>query len=348
MTDTRTALRDAATATLQWLDLPSLPNEAVVRQVIVLRTLQAAGFDIWDPREVIPEETNAAGTRPDFIIKTAKGRFALEIKGAAVNFQARDYAQVAAYAGGQGMRWAMLTNGRTWEILDERANGAYPERVLLRLTLSRDALEDFVDDIHEILLHAHWRDGIAASVIPRVAQRIKDRALRRNVIAEKRPLVLDFQTEHEIGSFEKAADLAVKLGLITSEERSILIDQHPTPAPTLPASAAHIPFTYQVGDAKAQAHYTPSDGKWTVLAGSQARAQLADHRKTGILERRERYLRDGTLIQVTPDLMEFTKDVPYDTPSAAAQDVAGASRNGWTCWQDEHGNLADTYRSSHP
>ncbi|WP_161882988.1 hypothetical protein [Deinococcus alpinitundrae] len=49
----------------QWLSSQPSPGEAVVRQAIVLPILQAAGFDIWNPAQVIPEETDKGGFRPD-------------------------------------------------------------------------------------------------------------------------------------------------------------------------------------------------------------------------------------------------------------------------------------------
>ena len=47
-------------------------GEALVRQVIVLRFLQAGGFDIWNPAEVVPEETNLGGRRPDFLVRAGE------------------------------------------------------------------------------------------------------------------------------------------------------------------------------------------------------------------------------------------------------------------------------------
>jgi len=58
-------------------------SEAAVRRAMVLPLLQAAGFDIWNPLEVQPEETNAAGNRPDLTVRCQNGPergFVLEIK----------------------------------------------------------------------------------------------------------------------------------------------------------------------------------------------------------------------------------------------------------------------------
>lgn len=95
-----------------WLVSSPNPGEAIVRQAIVLRLLHAAGFDIWNPAEVVPEETNGSGNRSDFLIRVGKGKFALELKGAGIALKGKPYEQVVTYAASEGTRWAMLTNGR--------------------------------------------------------------------------------------------------------------------------------------------------------------------------------------------------------------------------------------------
>ena len=91
-----------------------------MRQCIVLRLLLAAGFDIWNPDEVRPEETNVTGNRADFLVRRGQGTFALELKGMGATLQARDYQQALNYAVSVGTRWAIVTNGRVWLVLDER------------------------------------------------------------------------------------------------------------------------------------------------------------------------------------------------------------------------------------
>ena len=83
-------------------------GEALVRQIVVLRLLQAAGFDIWNPAEVVPEETNVGGRRPDFLIRAGQA-FALEIKGMHISLRESEISQALNYATNEGVRWAILT-----------------------------------------------------------------------------------------------------------------------------------------------------------------------------------------------------------------------------------------------
>ncbi|WP_229723612.1 hypothetical protein [Deinococcus aerolatus] len=86
-------IREAVGAIQGWLAHLPNPGEAVVRQAIVLRLLHANGFDIWNPAEVVPEETNATGNRSDFLIRAGRGKFALELKGMNVTLGAVPYQQ---------------------------------------------------------------------------------------------------------------------------------------------------------------------------------------------------------------------------------------------------------------
>lgn len=95
-------VQDAVRAIQGWLDDP--PGEAVVRPCIVLRLLLAAGFDIWNPQEIVPEETNAGGRRSDFLVRRGQGRFALEIKGMGVTLGNREYEQAVTYSVHEGSR----------------------------------------------------------------------------------------------------------------------------------------------------------------------------------------------------------------------------------------------------
>ena len=64
----RETVRSIASGIYENWNSPNL-NEAAVRQVVVLRLLQAAGFNIWNPLEIIPEETSSGGGRIDILVK---------------------------------------------------------------------------------------------------------------------------------------------------------------------------------------------------------------------------------------------------------------------------------------
>ncbi|GGL89504.1 hypothetical protein GCM10010840_29510 [Deinococcus aerolatus] len=337
-------IREAVAAIGAWLAQSPNPGEAIVRQAIVLRVLHAAGFDIWNPAEVVPEETNATGNRSDFLIRAGTGRFALEIKGMNVTLGAPQFQQASTYAVNEGTRWAIVTNGRVWIAIDEHLPGRWEERVALKLELGQEG-HTFADDLAALLDAEMWRvDGFADAV-----QNIKNCQQQRldaaRILKEKTPLVQAFQQEHEIGSFESAVRLAAQLGTITEAERDVLLG---VPSQT---KIVHLPreihFTYCLLGAEAHAIYRPADGTWTVQAGSTALNRVLGESGTnarGIRGRRQGYTKAGQLVERSAELLEYVQDVTYKSPSAAAMDISGASRNGWACWKDAQGRPAQHHR----
>ncbi|CAM3439191.1 DUF4357 domain-containing protein [Deinococcus saxicola] len=370
MSGTQQQIREAVEAIQGWLISSPNPGEAIVRQAIVLRLLHAAGFDIWNPAEVVPEETNATGNRSDFLIRAGVGKFALEIKGMNITLGAQQFQQASTYAVNEGTRWAIVTNGRVWIAIDEHLPGKWEERVALKLELGQEG-HTFADDLAALLDAEMWRaDGFAGAV-----QDIKNRQQQRldeaRILKEKTPLVQAFQREHDIGSFESAVKLAAQLGTITEAERDVLLGvamqkamppippakpRRQSPAPMLqphqkkPQSgdaAEEIHFTYRILEAEAYAVYRPADGSWTVKAGSTALNRVLGEEGTnahGIQSRRQAHVKNGHLVEKSAELLEYVSDVVYRSASISAVDIAGASRNGWECWKDSEGRSAQHHR----
>ncbi|MCP6313139.1 hypothetical protein NL444_27095, partial [Klebsiella pneumoniae] len=85
------------------------------RQVILLRILQALGWDIWNPEEVSAEKNSGGGGGayiPDFTVALAgDNKYILEAKALGREFTENDKTQAVNYAGAIGLRWAVLSNG---------------------------------------------------------------------------------------------------------------------------------------------------------------------------------------------------------------------------------------------
>ena len=152
-----------------------LNNESKVRQDIVYRFLDEAGFDIYNSDEVIPEETNSGGKRPDFIIKVGNGRFAIELKSANIKIDKRNFDQTLNYVGNLGIRYAILTNGKKWIFLDEGMRGRYEDRVLFVLDIDILSDEDFAHLISLALEKSIWAEGAFIMNARRIQNLIKDR-----------------------------------------------------------------------------------------------------------------------------------------------------------------------------
>lgn len=332
-------VQDAVQAIQGWLDDP--PGEAVVRQCIVLRLLLAAGFDIWNPQEIVPEETNAGGRRSDFLVRRGQGRFALEIKGMGVTLGNREYEQAVTYSVHEGSRWAVVTNGRKWVVLDEHLPGRYEQRAALTLEMGHDT-EHFASDLYAVLSAEVWErdalEGAVAQVRARQQRRTDEAKIRR----EKTRVVEATQKEFEIATFGKAADAASKMGRITEAERDVLLGLGEG-VPSVPQR--DIEFTSAVGEARATAIYRPGDGSWTVKAGSTARRELLPGSSSrGVRNRRQKLLDEGVLTVLDDGLLVFARDLSHSSPSSAAADIAGGARNGWEVWRDTVGRPAQHHR----
>jgi hypothetical protein len=88
------------------------------------------------------------------------------------------------------------------------------------------------------------------------------------------------------------------------------------------------------GGADARGRYLP-DGL-QVLEGSCARLNPVKSLPNYARRRREKLLEEGILIP-DGDVLRFTRDYVFDTPSGAAVTVLGYTTNGWTAWAGEDG-----------
>lgn len=91
----------------------------------------------------------------------------------------------------------------------------------------------------------------------------------------------------------------------------------------------------------AVAHGRRTEGGFVVFKDSTA---LADERPSAetqhpyVVTLRKKLLQDGTLVR-NGDLLVFTRDTEFDSPSAAAAVVHGGGANGLTSWKDSAGRI---------
>jgi hypothetical protein len=69
------------------------------------------------------------------------------------------------------------------------------------------------------------------------------------------------------------------------------------------------------------------EGKWTVLCGSQVRAQVLPSAGSGVAQRRQEALHDGSLVANGGHLL-LARDLVFETASAAARFVVGTGHKG--------------------
>jgi len=82
------------------------------------------------------------------------------------------------------------------------------------------------------------------------------------------------------------------------------------------------------------------NGDMLVLAGSLASINESASFGGWSKAARTRFIEESTLL-LKNDMYEFTKDVLFKSPSAAAATVSARSINGWTAWRDTNGSSLD-------
>ena len=352
-------VEQAVSSIQMWLDDP--PGEAVVRQCVVLRLLQAAGFDIWNPAEVVPEETNATGSRADFLIRRGEGKFALEIKGMGVTVGPKEYQQAATYAVNEGSRWAIVTNGRVWVVIDEHLPGKWEDRVALKVEMGQG--DSFATDFFSLLNAEVWAANAFADAVETVRLRQQQRRDEARIRREKRPVVEQTQAEFEIATFEKAAEAAVKMGRITEGERDVLLGvdstlfleslENPSVGyrsqsswQTFAVAPSSLRLTYKIKQARASAVWIPGEDEWIVQVGSTALDRLkeyfADDDFLSLMQ--DRLIAEGAIERCGNGLLIYRKNVSYSSPWMAATSISGRSVNGWKAWRDGANRTVDFYR----
>ena len=74
-----------------------------------------------------------------------------------------------------------------------------------------------------------------------------------------------------------------------------------------------------------------------ILAGSTVRSTTVPSSSKANLRRRQALLDSGTLVP-DGDLLRFTADHLFSTPSGASQMCYGGPSNGWRAWKTEDGH----------
>jgi hypothetical protein len=95
----------------------------------------------------------------------------------------------------------------------------------------------------------------------------------------------------------------------------------------LPENGASDPLHFSLHACGVHATAQAIDGKWTVLTGSQVRTQVLQSAGSGVAQRRQEALHDGSLVPNRGHLL-LTRDLVFETASAAARFVVGTGHKG--------------------
>lgn len=161
-------------------------NEAQTRQVILLRILQALGWDIWNPEEVSAEKNRGGGGGayiPDFTVALAgENKYILEAKALGREFTENDKTQAVNYAGAIGLRWAVLSNGVTWQFYD---NSLYSRPAVDRIAVAIDIRDSEAGKyLSQLLSPEVWLLSNPSEAVAKAASDIQEDIRKRQSLSQ--------------------------------------------------------------------------------------------------------------------------------------------------------------------
>ena len=109
-------------------------NEAAITHGIVMPLLKELGWDTADPRQVVPEFSNARG-RVDFALIGLGQKPSIFVEVKQVGRANDGDRQLFEYAFHQGVPLCVLTDGREWSFYLPSGQGSYDDRRVYRLQL---------------------------------------------------------------------------------------------------------------------------------------------------------------------------------------------------------------------
>jgi len=116
-------------------------NEAAITHGIVMPLIKELGWDTADPRQVIPEFTNARG-RVDFALIGLGQRPSIFVEVKQVGRANDGDRQLFEYAFHEGVPLCVLTDGREWSFYLPSGQGSYNDRRVYRLQLDDRSPEE--------------------------------------------------------------------------------------------------------------------------------------------------------------------------------------------------------------
>ncbi|MGB9814851.1 MAG: hypothetical protein ACPLVI_02730, partial [Thermoplasmata archaeon] len=116
-------------------------NEASVRYALINPLLEALGWDLADPDDVIPEYSTEAG-RPDYVLK--KNGKEVAFLGAKALYKKEDLMQYITYCVSKGVSYFITTDGSTWEIYDTYKKADLENKKLISWDIEKEPVEEVI------------------------------------------------------------------------------------------------------------------------------------------------------------------------------------------------------------
>lgn len=254
--------------------------------------------------------------------------------------------QAVNYASNAGVAWALLTNGRQWDLYSTFAPRPAKERLSFSVSIDDD---DFLDRMQLLTfeaiehLDAHLRSQQNRSTVKAAVEQLfqtQDKGLLR---------LLKSKTDLEAGAIRTAlADLQVRFGagdLGGGETEHVAVKPELEPIIDTPLIVVAEPLTSTmfscVNQSGVNAKGRLTTEGFVVLAGSVGSATVGKSLAPYLVTERKDLIREGRIVD-EGDCVRFLTDVRFKGPSRAASIVLGRGGTGLIYWKIADGRtLAD-------
>jgi predicted type IV restriction endonuclease len=157
-------------------------DEASIKAGVVLRVLQALGWDPFNVGEITPEYS-VGGPRVDFSLRaTSTNKVFVEVKRPTEDLE-RHQEQLLSYSFSEGVKLAVLTNGMTWWLYLPLSEGSWEQRRFYSL----DLLEQDPDDVAGRFEHFLAKSRVISGEAVKAAEQLYRSKQKQSVLKDSIP-----------------------------------------------------------------------------------------------------------------------------------------------------------------
>ena len=149
-------------------------KEYPTRVIFVDPMLEALGWDVRDPDEVVLEYPTIDGKSVDYAMKVNR-KPVLLIEAKSLDDPLTDMkaiTQVVGYAANDGIEWCVLTNGVNYKVYRSTEKAAAPDKLLFEVSFDPKAAEGI--SLHQIAeqLARFSRDAMAKGLLDKIGEEV--------------------------------------------------------------------------------------------------------------------------------------------------------------------------------
>ena len=311
-------------------------DESTTKQVVILRLLDAVGWEIFNEKEVTPEYS-MAGKRVDYALRLQDAnKVFVEVKKISEDLE-NHQEQLLNYAFQKGVKLAILTNGVAWWFYLPLKEGNWEQRKFYAIDIIQQNIDDIATNFIDFLSRESVKSGKAINTAENIYKgQVKKTEINKNMpnawnklISEPDELLVELlgETLEKLCGF-RADNSYVEHFLKEYQEQFIISKTQPSYIKPKPI------------------YSTPSDRKKTVPI---QRSSTSRHFPPQGTVCRFVYKGDEFQARIENNQIVVTGVGAFSSFSAASVTISNTSRNGWRDWELQlpgmkHWILADTWR----